>query len=329
MLAGPAEGFAPDSAGRMRGVESGRPTLLLDDLLVALRTVPDQRQIGCSIDPVPERLAALGQFLSANSTPASPAVIEGRFRQMAKTLGMQTIRIDGVPGDSRFGRVLVAADLRMKRISMGLDDPQVKGLRSHLSLLKGGGNSIQRWWLVPYYEALYTDADRLAFEFVGQRLQLLSQEELANAQGQRSAAATTRLTTQAFAKLFTEHYPALANQVPVFAELQQLTDWCVIAALLQQEQLLAKIGWDGGVLLDTQRLPHLEGPMPTETNSLAAYRRVSSGLVVGLVGGGVTIRPSEIIGTGTLRTDPARRLDSISDSHLDSSRSSEHPWWWD
>ena len=39
VIAGPAEGFVPDIVGRMIGVESGRPTLRLDDLVIALRTV--------------------------------------------------------------------------------------------------------------------------------------------------------------------------------------------------------------------------------------------------------------------------------------------------
>ena len=33
--------------------ESGRPTLRLDDFIVAMRTVGKSRQVGCSIDPVP------------------------------------------------------------------------------------------------------------------------------------------------------------------------------------------------------------------------------------------------------------------------------------
>lgn len=329
ILAGPAEPFAADSAGLLRGTESGRPPLSLDDLLIALRHVPGQSQIGCSIDPVPERLAALDRFLKANSTPANPATIEGRFRQMATTLGMQDIRVDGVPAESRFGRLLVAADYQMKRISMGLEDPGVKGLRSHLSLLKGGGNSIQRWWLVPLYDGLYCDELRLTFEFTGPRVQLLSQEELTNAAGQRSAAATTRLSTEAFARSFTEHYPQLADQQPVFAELQQLVDWCLIGALWQQERWAELLGSPAAVLLDAQRLPTETGPAPRQTQSIANYKRASSGLVVGLVGGGVVLRPQEFASRSRWQIDPARRLESVRQTQLSIPRAATHRWWWD
>src|SRR5690606_6178801 len=37
VIAGPAEGFAQDALGRLVGGESGKPCLLLDDLIVALR----------------------------------------------------------------------------------------------------------------------------------------------------------------------------------------------------------------------------------------------------------------------------------------------------
>ncbi len=67
VIAGPAEGWAEDLAGRVRGIHSGRPVVELQDLVVALRTfAPDQprdQAIGCSIDPTQEGLARMQQFL--------------------------------------------------------------------------------------------------------------------------------------------------------------------------------------------------------------------------------------------------------------------------
>lgn len=329
ILAGPAEGFAPDPANRMRGLDSGRPTLRLDDLLVALRTIPSQSEIGCSIDPVPENLAALSRFVSQNSSPATPQVIEGRFKQMAAVLGLHDVRVMGAPADSYFARVLVEADYRMKRISIGLENPGVKGLRSHLSILSPGTNSIQRWWFVPLYEGLYRSEDRLAFEFVGQRLQLLSQEEVSNARGERFAAATTRLSTQAFAQQFTERFSDLAEQSPVFAELQNITDWCLIAALLEREQVRDRLGWQPGVLLDAERLPTMSFPVPKQVPAQANARRASSGVVVGLVAGGVTIAPDRTLEKISQPAEPSRRLDSVRQDQLKTPRPVEHTWWWD
>jgi hypothetical protein len=328
LIAGPAEGFAPDASGRQRGVTTGRPTLLLDDLIVALRTVPGAREVGCSIDPTSANLAALQQYVKQNSSPATPQVIEGRYVQMAKALGLCDVRVDGVPADSHFGRVLVEADYRMKRIALGVENPGVKGLRSHLSMI-GGGNSIQRWWFVPLYDGLYVSEDRLAYELVGQRAQLLSQDEFINATGDRFAAATTRLSTQAFAKQFTERYADLADESPVYAELQNLIDWCVIVALIDREQLADRVGWKRSLFLNAEKLPHESGPAPKQVPAIANARRVNSGTIIGLVAGGVTIRARSVSNPAAIKTDPARRLDSTRASHIPRERPAAHPWWWD
>jgi hypothetical protein len=329
IIAGPADGFAPDAAGRMRGIESGRPTLLLDDLLVALRYVPKSSEVGCSIDPVKDRLVALNQYLAQNSSAASAAVVQGRFQQMPKVLGMQDVRIFGVPADTRFGRALLAADYRLKRISLGLENPGVKGLRSHLAMLSGGGNSLQRWWFAPLYDGLYRSADNLSFEFTGQRVQLMSQEESATTGGDRFAAATTRQSTQAFAKQFTDRYPDLAEQSPLFAELQNLFDWCLVAALIDKEQLATKVGWSMTLLLDEAKLPHETGFVPKQVPSLANSKRVSSGTIIGLVGGGVMVHPASLVVPKNFLTDPARRLDTLRTESLSDQHPDAHPWWWD
>lgn len=69
VIAGPAEGFASIQGGRMVGVETGRPVLCLDDLLVAFRSASEQPAVGCSIDPDPQRLNAATQWLKQNASP--------------------------------------------------------------------------------------------------------------------------------------------------------------------------------------------------------------------------------------------------------------------
>jgi hypothetical protein len=69
VLAGPAEPWLTDpSSGRVVGAESGSPTVLLEDLATALRAFapghPQDRLVGCSIDPTKEGLAAMQAFLA-------------------------------------------------------------------------------------------------------------------------------------------------------------------------------------------------------------------------------------------------------------------------
>ncbi|MBS0204228.1 MAG: DUF1598 domain-containing protein [Planctomycetes bacterium] len=327
VIAGPAEGFAPDAAGRMRGVSNGKPVLRLDDLVVALRSVSRTELVGCSIDPVPQRLAALQQFL-AQGGPATADVVKARFEQMDDILGLQTVRVDGIRPDSHFAVNLVEADYRMKRISMGLEHHGVKGLKSHLAMLAPGGNSMQRWWFVPFYEGIFRSDDGLAFHLSGQRAQLLAEEELADANGNRSAAATTRLSTRAFAKQFTDKFPQLAEKSPIFAELQNLIDWTVLAALIEKENLAGKVNWKMATFLDEQRMSIPTFNAPKQIPSSMNYKS-SGSLMVGLVGGGVCIRPEQVLKEMTVPASGGMRLESIRALVTEAKRPEIHHWWWD
>lgn len=328
VIAGPAEGFTTDPAGRAVGVTTGRPPLRLDDLIVALRALEQGGEIGCSIDPRPENLAAVNQFIARNSRPATPSVIEGRFARMAKILGMQDVRVFGVPAETHFSEVLVEADYRMKLTSVGLERPPVRGFRSHLEMIQPGSNSLQRWWLAPLYDPFETNDERNAYRFAGQRVQLMSQDEFLGPGGKRSDAPFTGVTTQAFAKLFTEKYPELADTVPIFAELQNLFDLAVLAALLNRERLPEQAGWNIDLFLDPERAKVAEGNPPQSVATVVNYRRANRGLIVGLIGGGVTIDPMDTLQSLTFEVKPESRLDGIRSAAV-AEPAEAHPWWWD
>lgn len=327
VIAGPAEAFAPDANGRVVSVSSGRPVLRLDDLLVALRTAERTSQFGCSIDPVDERVAELQRFVKSNSSPASANVAQQRFQQMQKILGDQDVKVFGVPNDTHFARALVEADYHMKLIAIGLEDPKVPGLKSHLALVQPGSNThtLKRWWFMPLYDSFKTSGDGLAFEFSGQRCQLMSQEEQADAFGKRSDAPFTRLSTQIFAKGFTEKFPELTKRMPIFAELQNLFDISVVVALMKREQLPQKANWQPGLLLDDAKVPVLRGPVPKHTKSLLNMK-MAGGVAIGLLSGGVIIDSQQVISQERKTSEGviARRKTETPPSDLDAKR-----WWWD
>lgn len=325
VIAGPAEAFAPDATGRVVSIGSGRPVLRLDDLLVALRTAERTSQFGCSIDPVDERVAELQRFVKANSSPGSANLAQQRFQQMQRILGDQEVKVFGVPNDTHFARALVEADYHMKLIAIGLQDSKVPGLKSHLALVQPGGNTLKRWWFMPLYDSFKTSGDGLAFEFSGQRCQLMSQEEQADAFGKRSDAPFTRLSTQLFAKGFTEKFPELTKRMPIFAELQNLFDISILVALMKREQLPQKASWQPGLLLDDAKVPVLRGPVPKHTKSLLNMKMVG-GNAIGLLSGGVVIDSQQVISQERKTSDEviARRKSETPPSDLDTKR-----WWWD
>ena len=173
VIAGPAEGFAPNVICRVLGTSTGRPPLRLDDLIVALRTVPRASLIGCSIDPTQEGLVRFNDYVKRNSFATTVAVIQQRFREMAQAMGNQDVSVFGVPANSHFATVLVEADYRMKLMSVGLERPKISKWKSHLELVGSGGNTLQRWWFTPLYDAFRQSEDGNAFQFSGPRVQLM------------------------------------------------------------------------------------------------------------------------------------------------------------
>lgn len=315
-ILGPAEGFAPDLSGRMRGITTGRPVLNLEDLLVAWRTVQGgQTVVTCSIDPTEEGIAAFKAYSSQNQVAATPAAIAQIFQTMAERLGRQTITLSGVPRDSHFAMVLVEADLRMKRIALGKDPAGVRGVPSHLSLMRLGDASMTRWWFVPLYDPIGVNADRTRFELSGQRLQLLGQDEYTNFQGQRSVAASNRLGTTKFVKEFTDHIPQLVEVQPSFAELQNLFDWMVVCTLIKTQNLASAISWSPTVLGDAKLLPVATYPVPEGVDAVAATNKIGR-TTLGLVGG-VELNANHVVThTAPLASDRVKPIPTPHESRV-------------
>jgi hypothetical protein len=136
VLVGPAEGWVLDPRGYFVGAKSGRPVLLLDDLLVVLRSaIHSPSVLSCSINPTPEgirRVEALARQVRGGADGQTTAAA------MVEQLGPQRITVNGVPDSTHFARVMVAADYRMKRISMGLEPAPIRGLPNYPDMVKGG-----------------------------------------------------------------------------------------------------------------------------------------------------------------------------------------------
>ena len=240
VIAGPGEGWKIDENGNTVGVTTGRPVLRLEDLVVALRTVENARQggISVSIDPTAEGRQAFEKFISTQKT-FNPGVLPG----IEKALGRQDITITGVPNTSNFARVLVASDFRMKRLAMNLDESPLRELPSFLSLMKQGGkldNMMPRWWLACNYEPLAKSEDGLAWELRGPGVKVMTEDEIIGADGSVKGSGKVNPVAQKWSDLMTEHYDALSAKEPIFGELRNLMDLCVISALISKEGLLEK-----------------------------------------------------------------------------------------
>lgn len=249
VIAGPAEGWKIDDAGNVVGVTTGRPVVQLDDLVVALRTVQAARQggISCSINPtaegnkkLAELLAQQRKFTQESGQGPNIPVLE---QEMKKAFGPQVVSLTGVPTTSHFARVLLAADYRMKRLAMNLDPAPIPGFPSFVEMLRGGAkdpNVNPRWWLACNYEPMAKSEDGLSWELRGQGVKCLTEDDAFKANGTVQQTGKASPTAQKWADMMTDRYEELSGKEPIFGELRNIMDLCIVAALVDQHDLYGR-----------------------------------------------------------------------------------------
>ena len=335
VIAGPAEGWQFNALGHPVGVESGKPTLQLDDLVTVLRTFSGGNELfGCSINPRKEGLKRVNEFVTQSTArgPLSPgAPVRNWVNQLRKLLGLQDIELFGIPHESRVARVIVEADYRMKLIGVGKLDGG-PGIPSFLDLLpvslqKKSSLDALRWWLTMKYDAILHSPDRSVFEIVGSSVLCQSENELITAQGERVHTGKSEATNRLFAQNFTNHYGELAEHDLVFADLQNIFDLALAAALLRHEQVADRIGWDFGVFAPNGAYQLASYQPPQTVDSVVSYRVYRGRDIVVQVAGGVRADLMAVVRNNEM-LKPAVRLKSVADRSRPD-RLPEGQWWWD
>ncbi len=105
-------------------------------------------------------------------------------------------------------------------------------------------NAMARWYFVPDYECVRVSEDQLAMQLIGEGVKLVGADELVQADGTRVGNGLVDRASKAFQHSFTTKYPALAKQVPVYAQMRNLVDMLIAAAYIQQQDFLreSKLG---------------------------------------------------------------------------------------
>ena len=325
VLAGYGEGWQVDRRGNIVGINTGRAVMLLDDLLVALRTAERAARGGitCSIDPTKEGLARLQSATGSLALLGSnPKLVAKRIEQ---ELGPQTVTIGGVPTFSHFARVLLAADFRMKRLGMGFEPSPVRGLPSYLNLLKGHAqaamqNLLPRWWLTTDYEPLLTDGEGLAWQLRGAGVKAMTEDDFVDAQGNRRQTGKANPQAQRWADAMTAKYDELSVKEPIFGELRNCMDLAVVSALIVKERLAAKAGLNLGVLMDVDSLPTDEYLTPKRIPTQANFIETRSNYIISASGG------VAIDSWGALAEQETS--DALTPVRREVAEAREQAWWW-
>jgi hypothetical protein len=336
VLAGPAGNWRTDEEARLVSSDEGRPTLRLDDFIVILRHMFKDREqsFGCSIEPVKESLAATKAFLdkwAGKKIPAGASAKQKWLDELRDALGQQQVDYFGIDPRSRVAQVLFEADYRMKLVGIGKE----KGLHtvpSYLAMLKGDDAptslGVLRWWFTLNYDAILTTDSRDGFELRGQGVKVLSENELVDAQGNRTHTGRSDEYTSAFAQNFTKAFKDLAAKQPVYAELQNVCDLALVCSLMRNLDLPGQAGWQMQCFGGEGDYVTSVGNEPKMVESVINHRDLTKGRFVVVVSGGVRVDPSSLTTKTALKVDRQGTLGS----RRDIATPRDLPltkWWWD
>ena len=329
VLAGPGEGWRVDDKGAVVGIESGRPVLLFDDLLVAMRTAREAQRsaISCSIDPSAEGLTRLRHHMKQlqrnyrnSNTLGNPREAFSRIEQV---LGPQKITVTVVPPTSHFARVMIAADFRMKRLAMNFEPAPIAGLPSflHMMLTKNTKvkNMLPRWWMEPQYETASRDPSGLAWQLGGTSVKAMTEADFLSSTGEKKHSGKASPLAQKWADNMTDKYSELAAADPIFAELQNCMSLAVVGALIAKEDLARKAGVDMTTLMDPTETPIDQFNAPRQVDSkVSAIKKGPNWLIS--TSGGVDINSWAAI-------DKVQESKKLAPLRKASAPANDN-WWW-
>src|SRR4029450_2298476 len=168
-----------------------------------------------------------------------------------------------------------------------------KLIPSYFDLLKAAGQTkgapleALRWWLTMKYAAIVHNPDRSFFEIQGSSVLVQSENQFVNAQGQHVPTGVSEPVNRLFAENFTRHYNELAQRDLVLADMRNIFDMGLVAALCREEGLHEKSGWDLGVFAAGGAYHPAVVSAPTVVESVMNHRVYGGKDIVVQVAGGV------------------------------------------
>jgi hypothetical protein len=180
----------------------------------------------------------------------------------------------------------VEADYRLKQLALGILPSPVSKVTSYRSMIDRP-EAQHRFSLESNYAALAVSPDGNAYELRGPSLKvnggLLGKPETTPEDMSPSG--------RRFAQLCNENFEALARSLLPWSDLCNLSDLSVLAALVSEDRLAEKAGWDPGWVLDPRGYPVARMAAPTSAATLCSVTVLGSSAV--FVTGGVWINPAE------------------------------------
>ncbi|MBD3392048.1 MAG: DUF1598 domain-containing protein [Chitinivibrionales bacterium] len=253
----------------------GRPAARTEDFVVALRNayLKYAKRKGntmlyaaptCSIDPDPrmlKKLAGIGQRIMGKQ------LSEEEFGEVVdawkKTCrAPQTVRILGIPRNTRFARVMVDADYQLKKLVDGSDTLSIPGFSSHTHMilnqskkeflagtpLSARPSMLNRYWFTP--GTLHAEHDGGTVLLRSCAVEVLTEEEMLAARGERTQTGRADALAAKFASDFGAHFGDIAAKRAIYLELENLYRFVLAAQIMKEQDALTTAGFEAGYLLE-------------------------------------------------------------------------------
>ena len=323
----------------------GRPSLRLDDFLVAWLNVSSNRHWpGCSIDPLPEtirRLEQISRRLDEEHRAGQEEALINEWVRVAQA--PQQVVVFGVSRDTHFAQVMVEADYFLKDVVQGR--AKLPGIRSlfevrweeALAALRDptvpprSEGSISRFWFNAGDLRIYRNESVVILDECP--VVLKTEEEAALPDGTTRGLGRPEPLARQFAEEFTKNFEAIAEAKPIYRELQNLYHMVAIADLLYRQEEPANLQ----EMVDTlvRVAPIERSPLATTLPGKARTERaeveevIPGGILVArtwvLACGGVTVNPRVTVRSQVQA--PVPMLQEISRCVQRFQRSPYNPWW--
>ncbi len=240
LLAGPGEPWDVTSRQFATGKTTGRPVMQLDDFVVLFRqgNRSGPGLFGCKINP-PDDSLKKSEKVAADML-GKPR--KDRMEALRTALGPQKVEVFGTMEDTRLAFSMIAADYKMKRLGLGADKASVAGLGVAVDNSRSGACQI---WFEPAYDPIRVSKDGTVYELRGNRLRLQAGSISFDPRGATPVA-------KQWAETFSAKMPQMAVAEPLIADLQNIADLGVVAALIRTDRLADKAGWDTAWLRGAQ-----------------------------------------------------------------------------
>lgn len=242
------------------------PVLYTENLVVALRNAWLKyaelkgdtyyySDPGCSIDPNPAVMRELQELADRSfslSTAEEMNLIVERWHRICEQ--PQSVRVLGIPFDTRFARTMVGADYYMKRLANGSESLGIDGFASLLDMSTAQAredvlsdrnashslSSMNRFWFCPG-ENKYSYDDGIVF-LQECPVVLLTEEQYLTKANQIAGRGRPDPLAGLFAQGFSDKYSEIAGLRPIYLELEALFRFVALAKIMNHKRVEEKVG---------------------------------------------------------------------------------------